>query len=102
MKVCDLVYRRLCNDASGVQLCLHPLCLCLKLTAHAQGAKVTALSSVVAGKEVESEVIAIRRELEGDIFSSMGDIFSLSLSLFLSLALSHLHSFHPTELFQSN
>ncbi|CAB1318789.1 unnamed protein product, partial [Coregonus sp. 'balchen'] len=35
-----------------------------KLTAQAQGSKVTALSSVVTGKEVESEAIALRRELE--------------------------------------
>nr|XP_046224234.1 laminin subunit gamma-3-like [Oncorhynchus gorbuscha]XP_046224235.1 laminin subunit gamma-3-like [Oncorhynchus gorbuscha] len=35
-----------------------------KLTAHAQGSKVLALSSVVTGKEMESEVIALRRELE--------------------------------------
>lgn len=35
-----------------------------ELTARAQGSKAMALSSVVAGKEVESEVITLRRELE--------------------------------------
>ncbi|XP_028456669.1 laminin subunit gamma-3-like [Perca flavescens] len=35
-----------------------------ELHAHAQGAKVMALSSVVTGKEVESEAIALHRELE--------------------------------------
>ncbi|XP_053709504.1 laminin subunit gamma-3 isoform X1 [Synchiropus splendidus] len=35
-----------------------------KLQAHTQGAKVIALSSVVAGKEAESEVITLHRELE--------------------------------------
>ncbi|KAF7662191.1 hypothetical protein LDENG_00243610 [Lucifuga dentata] len=35
-----------------------------ELNAHAQGAKVVALSSVVAGKKVESEAISLHRELE--------------------------------------
>ncbi|KAA8584390.1 hypothetical protein FQN60_008175 [Etheostoma spectabile] len=35
-----------------------------ELHAHAQGAKVMALSSVVTGKEVESDAIALHRELE--------------------------------------
>lgn len=59
----------------------HPLCLFLKLQAHAQGAKVVALSSVVAGKEVESEAIALHRELESESLSSL--FLTACLALFL-------------------
>lgn len=45
------------------------MCLFLKLQAHAQGAKVVALSSVVTGKKVESETIVLHRELESEFLS---------------------------------
>ena len=47
-----------------------PVCVCvfvhIKLQARTQGSKAMALSSVVTGKEVESDVITLHRELEGE------------------------------------
>ena len=46
------------------------MCVCvfvhIKLQARTQGSKAMALSSVVTGKEVESDVITLHRELEGE------------------------------------
>jgi len=47
-----------------------------KLQARAQGSKVTALSSVVAGKEVESDAIVLHRGLEREsLYHSLTDLF---------------------------
>lgn len=47
----------------------HSTRLFLKLQARAQEAKVTALASVVEGKEVESDAIMLHRELECESLS---------------------------------
>lgn len=60
----------------------HPTCLFFKLQAHAQGAKVVALSSVVTGKEVESDAIALHRELECESLSLHLSILFLFATLF--------------------
>ena len=63
-------------------------CLFFKLHAHAQGAKVMALSSVVTGKEVESDAIALHRELECEYLSLYLSIYLLFFTpLTLCLAL---------------
>lgn len=63
--------------------------LFLKLRSHAQAAKVVALSSVVTGKEVESDAISLHRELESEFFFL--SVLSVVLFIFFSPLLSALH-----------
>lgn len=54
----------------------HSRCLFLKLQARTQAAKVMALSSVVQGKEVESDAIVLHRQLERESLSIYSGFFS--------------------------
>jgi len=47
---------------------MHLLSFYLKLTAAAEGFKVSAVSSVVTGKEVEAEFLSLQKVLEGNHF----------------------------------
>lgn len=91
------------NTLGSTEVTSHPTCLFLKLQARAQEAKVVALSSVVTGKEVESDAIALHRELQSEcLFFPPSDLF---FSLFFTL--SHCRSCImlfiglPAELFHS-
>lgn len=47
---------------------MHILSFYLKLMAVAEGFKVSAVSSVVTGKEVEAEILSLQKDLEGNRF----------------------------------
>lgn len=77
------IYSILCL-AACFTVCLPFTFLCpfLKLKAHGQEAKIIALSSVVSGKEVESEAIALHRGLECESVLCLFEI-SLCITIFL-------------------
>lgn len=65
------------STRGSAEIMFYPTCLFLKLQARAQGAKVMALSSVVTGKEVESDAIALHRKLERESLSNAFFFFTL-------------------------
>lgn len=66
-------------NASGNTLTQHQSGL-LEMQARAGGAKLTALSAVVEGKEVESNAITLHQEVNCEFFFCASSVLSLCLS----------------------
>lgn len=91
-----------CVEFNYQNITSNTLYLLLKLQSKAQGAEAAAVSSVVMGKEVESETITLHRELESESL-----LFFYLSNLFIFLRLCCLPCIivfveQPTELFFSN
>ncbi len=82
------------NALGSTEVMFHPTCLFLKLQARAQVAKVKTLSSVVTGKEVESDAITLHKELESKSLLSICISIPLYIASCFFFSLSSLSALH--------